>query len=39
MIVEKGQFSESDRARLVTVFSALRHQLADLRIKLGGDDY
>ncbi len=34
LIIENGEFSESDRARLVTIFSALSHQLEDLQLKL-----
>jgi len=34
LIIEKNQFDEADRARLPTIFSALRHQLADLQLKL-----
>lgn len=32
LIIENNQFNESDRARLPTIFSALRHQLEDLQL-------
>jgi hypothetical protein len=34
LIIEKNEFSESDRARLPIIFSALNHQLEDLKINL-----
>ena len=37
-IIENGEFSESDRARLVTIFSALSHQLEDLQLKLANSN-
>lgn len=34
LIIEKNEFSESDRARLPLIFSALNHQLEDLKLNL-----
>ncbi|MDA7772004.1 hypothetical protein N8946_04535, partial [Pseudomonadales bacterium] len=34
LIIEKNQFNESDGARLLTIFSALNHQLEDIQLKL-----
>jgi hypothetical protein len=34
LIIEKNEFSESDRARLPIIFSALNHQLEDLKFNL-----
>jgi hypothetical protein len=34
LIIESNQFNESDGARLLTIFSALNHQLEDIQLKL-----
>ena len=34
LIIENNQFNESDGARLLTIFSALNHQLEDIQLKL-----
>lgn len=36
LIIENGQFNEPDGARLLTIFSALTHQLEDIKVKLIG---